>query len=255
MVIGNALNRLDKDFTLEVLALNGVSVPVFDEDIAVYRGFVADLDDGSEDMLFKYGTRAFEKGEMQKTLGFHVKEAWNRLEIEGGHFWQYGGTYVSVEPSMASEFALGITSKGRGENILLEIKLKAETPKICGRATREYEFVPNNIEGSEIIAIYKINKEKMIKSVYKNPYLQDSSLTPRYAVGDIIEEDKEAVQKYNSLDCKRIKYEDYNDFLTKYSYSEETLKPFFEGRTIYEEVIAAEQAEPEFECDLTLQCC
>ncbi|WP_039456000.1 ankyrin repeat domain-containing protein [Candidatus Jidaibacter acanthamoebae] len=255
MVIGNALNRLDKDFTLEVLGLNGVSVPVFDEDIMVYRGFVADLDDGSEDILFKYGSRAFGKGEMQKTLGFHVKEAWNRLEAKDGHFWQYGGTYVSAEPSMASEFALGITSKGKGENILLEIKLKAEAPKICGRVTHEYEFVPNNIEGSEIVAVYKLNNEKTIKSVYKNPYLQDTSLTPRYVVGNTIEEDKEAIQKYNSLDCKRTEYDDYNDFLTKYSYTEEMLKPFFKGRPVYEEVITAEQAEPEFECDLTLQCC
>ncbi|MBA8666830.1 ankyrin repeat domain-containing protein [Holosporaceae bacterium 'Namur'] len=255
MVVGNALNRLDKDFTLEVLALNGVSVPVFEEDITVYRGFVADLDDGSVDILFKYGTRAFGKTKMQKTLGFHIDESWNQLKVEKAYLWPYGGTYVSVEPFMASVFALGFTSKVKGENILLEIKLQAGAPKICGCYSREYELVPNNVEGSEIIAVYKLNNKKMIKSVYKNPYLQDASLTPRYVVGDIIEKDKEAIQKYNSLDCKRIEYGDYNDFLTKYSYSEETLKPFFEGRPVYEEVITVEQADPEFECDLTLQCC
>ncbi|AIF81054.1 ankyrin repeat-containing protein [endosymbiont of Acanthamoeba sp. UWC8] len=255
MVVGNALNRLDNDFTLEVLALNGVSVPVFEEDITVYRGFVADLDDGSVDILFKYGTRAFGKTKMQKTLGFHIDESWNQLKVEKAYLWPYGGTYVSVEPFMASVFALGFTSKVKGENILLEIKLQAGAPKICGCYPREYELVPNNVEGSEIIAVYKLNNKKMIKSVYKNPYLQDASLTPRYVVGDIIEKDKEAIQKYNSLDCKRIEYEGYNDFLTKYSYSEEMLKPFFEGRPVYEEVVAAEKSEPEFECDLTLQCC
>ncbi|AIF81942.1 ankyrin repeat-containing protein [endosymbiont of Acanthamoeba sp. UWC8] len=236
MVVGKALNQLDKDFALEVLALNGIGVPALEEPVRVYRGFVANMDEGNIDGFFKYGTRAFGKGEMQKTLGYHVREAWNMVDNGNTYVWQYGATYVSLEPSVSAMFANGFMASIKGENILLEARLEAGSVKVCGHNTHEYELAPSGIEADEIIAIYKL-EENTVKSVYKNPYLQDSSLIPRFKINDTVTQDINAIEKYNSLGCEIIKYENYEDFLAKYNHLPEMLMPYFEGRIFYNETL------------------
>ena len=223
--LGNAMNLLDNDFALQVLTINGILPPPLKESIAVFRGLRAKLDDNDINSWFKYGTRAFSSGEYQKFLGYYVNEYWNHKAGK----WELGGTYVSLEPCIAVDFANGLTATSSSnldaESILVEMKLPDASPRICGASKEEYELVPSTIEGNHIVAIYKMEKDGIaIGNVIKNPYLSED-IEPRYRKGDIVSTDQKAIAVYNSLGCKELPtnahasmlYKDYDTFLKDYT--------------------------------------
>ncbi|AIF81292.1 hypothetical protein I862_03660 [endosymbiont of Acanthamoeba sp. UWC8] len=250
-LVGKALNRLDEDFSLEVLTLNGLVPKPIEEEIAIFRGLKFNVDSEDIKSWFKYGIKAFSIGENQKFLGFYVNQPWN--EVDEGR-WEFGGTYVSLEPNMSASFAAGMTAENTSQDsVFIEMRISKNSPQVCGSHTHEHELIFNGIKGEEVVAVYKLdveelnyNKKFKVISVEKNPYISDD-VKPKYQVGDYIEVDQEAVSKYKSLECpaehtadmKSILYKDYDNFINKYTqdqYSEDQntlLSTYFTDRVHY----------------------
>jgi hypothetical protein len=274
-VIGEALNILDNDFALEVLTINGMRPTLLDEDITIYRGLKANIGEDDINSWFKYGIRAFSVGEFQKTLGYYVKQPWN--EVSGR--WEYGGTYVSLEPSMSAGFAGGMTAHIDAESIFLEMRLPKGSPRICGSWHHEYELIPSNIDGDNVVAVYKLYKDqtdskfKVITAI-KNPYLAQG-VEPRYKAGDAVEYDKDAVETYNKLGCKEqktitganfsAKFKNYEEFIAVYTADlhlqdqELLVKDYFADRLHYDYIHSSTPTTPiiglDEYCNPEIACC
>lgn len=263
-VLGKALNKFDNHFALQVLTVNGMFPPALNQELRVFRGMVANIDENDVDALFKFSYRAYSVGMYQKHLGYYVNQPWNKAE---GARWEFGGTYVTLEPNMGSGFASGITTKLDAESILLEMRLAKGSPEICGPWKVEYELMPSTIEGSDIIAIYFIDKnskgEHVVYKQFKNPYIEGSA-EPSYKERDVIVKNEEAVANYNSLSCSELStndkkheftvYSDYEDFLEKYTekqhhFNEELLLEYFNlNGYLYEEDSWSDECNPETMC-------
>ncbi|WP_039456162.1 ankyrin repeat domain-containing protein [Candidatus Jidaibacter acanthamoebae] len=251
-LVGKALNRLDDDYSLEVLTLNGLVPKPIEEEIAIFRGLKFNVDNEDINAWFKYGIKAFSIGENQKFLGFYVNQPWNKID-EGR--WEFGGTYVSLEPNMSAGFAGGMTAKNamNTESVFIEMRISKNSPHVCGSYTFEYELIFNSIKGEEVVAVYKLdveelnyNKKFKVISVAKNPYISNG-IKPKYQVGEYIGVDQEAINKYKSLKChtehtgdmKSSLYKDYDDFINKYTLDQHSedqnilLSTYFTDRVHY----------------------
>lgn len=84
------------------------------------------------------------------------------------------------------------------------------------------------LEGDEIIAAYKMDTSYTVQAVYKNPYLQNSLLEPTFKVGEKVNEYHpsidEKVKKYYSLKYEQTAYNNYDDFISRYTYPQDMLK-------------------------------
>ncbi|MFI4984341.1 MAG: hypothetical protein ACHP6I_04035, partial [Rickettsiales bacterium] len=209
--IVEAMIKLDTDFTLMALTINGLFPPPFTEDIHVYRGTHYDISDEEIAKLFEYGTRSFSNGVTQKFLGYYVRTSWNPIE---GVKWANGGTHVSADPLQAAIYGVNCPKlnntiaactklDSNERKMLFEIILRKGTPKICGMYKVEREFSPSYIKSEELIAIYELESyshtgspQVRIIRVHKNPNIQ---ITPSFEQGQVIKAINETTDKYNSL--------------------------------------------------------
>lgn len=119
VVLSKASSLLDHDFTYEAIVINGLGAALVDINNSqpFYRGMKLTLSEDDVDSYFKYGHQAFVSSEKRhKLLGFNINQRWN--EIKNAH-WEYGGTYLSLDPLYAAEFASGLTSSNKAANSLL----------------------------------------------------------------------------------------------------------------------------------------
>ncbi|MFI4983711.1 MAG: hypothetical protein ACHP6I_00765 [Rickettsiales bacterium] len=262
-----ALIELDNEFALEVLTINGISPKPFPQDITVFRGMKFSLDENGIESFFDHGHRGFAIGKNQKILGYYAREPWNPEANENGH-WELGGTYLSLEPKMASGFACGQTASAaakKEESLLLEARFPQGYPGILGKNYEEYEIVPAYLKGADIIAIYKLQcpaqgslDVSKVEAVFINPNLADAA--PTYKIGDEIVVNQAAIDVHKTLK-EQLKpeqifgrYADAEDFYAKYSeadfaHDQEMLWQFyFAGRTPYQEDFFASSCDPDLYC-------
>lgn len=255
--VGDALIHLDNDFALEVLLINGITPQPFGDDVRVYRGIRSTTTEADIQKMFEYGIRGYSVGESQKVLGYCVGTEWNSAD---SCKWEFGGTYVSFEPLLASTYARGETINGHtnSDGILYEISLPKETSKVCGSYASQYELIPSYILGENIVAVYKLKVTDLgtvaINEVYANP---NRLVSPRYKVGENIELDNEAIKTYQEV-CNGASTEDLyanqDDFYAKYTeevYAANQAKlweNFFAGRGFYEEDFFAKECNPDLYC-------
>ena len=228
--VAAALEQIDHDFALEVLALNGIVPPKLEEPLSGYRGFHYSISDQELEDMFVYGHRAFSAAQNQKSLGYHVRNTWTKAVADGGNLWEFGGTYLSLEPSWSVRFAMGeggTNGDNKGRNIFLELKATAETPLIFGKNLGQKEIVPAGVRGDEIVAIYELGNDKKVIKVFKNPYTETK---PRYDIGNEIPKDEKAIETYNRLSQVPKSFENYEEFLESYVYQSERLDKFYENR-------------------------
>lgn len=264
-----AMNLLDSDFAIEVLTINGEVPTLIMNDITTFRGLKGNVDESDINAWFQYGIRAFSSGKYQKFLGFYSNTPWNQSDGK----WHYGGTYVTLDPAIATHYALGGTSHAHAESILIEINIPKGDPQVCGYIQSMLELVPANIIGANIIAVYKLNKvfengqERVrIGEVYTNPHTVTH--TPEYRIGDQVTPKNESDNLYNSLNCfpssngtsTSNKYTSYDDF--KLNYKEEQhindqnfiWDNFFASRKLYDPLLPF-GIILEDSCDSALYCC
>ena len=226
---GKALEKIDHDFALEVLLLNGITPFKSEDKISAYRGMNANISDQDLQDMFVYGHRAFSAAQNQKNLGYHVFNKWSKIEYDRDYIWELGGTYISMEPSWSTIYAIADWKKNNNssQRIFLEIQLSKDEPLTFGPSLVQFEIVPARIKGDEIIAIHQLDAEKKVVKSFKNPF---SEIKPRYSIGDEIIKDDDAIDNYNRILKAPKIYDNYEQFLENYIYQPERLDQFYENR-------------------------
>lgn len=230
LIAGKALENIGNNFALEVLALNGIVPSKIEKQFSGCRGFHYIISDEALEDMFLYGHRAPSAAENQKILGYHVSNAWTKAVSSGGNLWEFGGTYLSLEPSYCVLYSLGLVrgnKNNNGRNIYLESSPIQSYPIVFGNNKYQKEIVLAGVKGDEIVAIYELDDDAKIIKIFQNPYIE---ALPRYNLGDKISYDKKAAENYNILYKATETYENYEHFLKSYVYEAKRLDQFYENR-------------------------
>lgn len=165
-LVNDALTIANDDFKREILVLNDMHETHFSGNERLFRGIRLELTPELQERFFAEGTRFLENN--NDLFHFNAQSDWNRSEGN----WYINGVYFSFNPYCAMKYSYA-------DGIILEALPYQGKKGMLGEFSGLSETVINNIEGSEISHIYRLENYKIVEIIRNNnfPFEQNEGIS------------------------------------------------------------------------------